>query len=131
MAHWGLFNYMLSPHVRANNLARAIIHVVIRINTLSTNAVRLGARTTVRFYSVVTPFVINLQQKFSFLRERERANQEQEGTTPGCVKPSSQRWPLGPSRPSPLLSLVSEQVERAVAFELCLNGLSACMKRGF
>lgn len=42
IARWGLFNDMLSPHVRADNAADAIIHVVVRINTFSTNAVRLG-----------------------------------------------------------------------------------------
>lgn len=64
IAHRGLFNYMLSPHVYANNPADAIIHVVIRINTFSTNAVRLRARTAVRFHGILTPFVINLQLKF-------------------------------------------------------------------
>lgn len=63
IAHWGLFNYMFSPHVRANNPADAIIHVVIRIDTFSTNVVRLGARTAVHFYTIVTPFAINLQLK--------------------------------------------------------------------
>lgn len=61
IAHWGLFNYMLSPHVRANNTADAIIHVVIRINSFSANAVRLGARAAVPCCSIAAPFAINLQ----------------------------------------------------------------------
>lgn len=51
------------PHVCANNPADAIIHVVIRINTLNTNAVKLRGRTAVGFYSIVTLFAINLQLK--------------------------------------------------------------------
>lgn len=53
IAHWGLFNYMLSPHVRANNTADAIIHVVVRINTFSANAVRLGLAPPSAFTAAV------------------------------------------------------------------------------
>lgn len=58
------------PHSCTNNPADAIIHVVIWINTLNTNTVRLWSRTAVGFYGIVTLFVINLM---IFMRLRREA----------------------------------------------------------
>lgn len=57
IAHWGLFDYALSPHSCTNNPADAIIHVVIWINTLNTNTVRLWSRTAIGFYAIVTRYL--------------------------------------------------------------------------